>query len=484
MVERTDAGQVGTLRVIALCLHFLLGTLVVLFGQHRDGHGLGEDHRLREGKNVLIDPVETDGKREGEAEEQRQQRHGPVHHLRAASVCALLGLHGLRLIGELAGQLHREHLRQEADDRDDGVQNDIGNRGHATENRHVALADEVVPDEHRGHREVEPDEVEVRQVGECGQRIAHALRNLRNHADLVDLADILKRDGSIADGVADLPGELDDGVLAHLTDVGQRVADNLIQNDDEDHLNQQRQASAERAGVFLLLEFHQFLLHFLLGGTIGAPGIFLFDDSLFRAERCHLDLILLLLDAERDENHLDQNRKQQQRQRIRLRKAVKEAHDIRKGDIDKFHVQTAAYAASFPCLSLFFVVFPIRLFGVGTESFVGHRVIAAAPIRVAAEDAVHGENQPAEKAAFLKRLNGVGRTGRTEPATTPLMRGNILSIQLDEPDAEVFHRRPVLRSAYLRSRSMSCVFLPTMPSRATMTTRCPVFTGVAVSMLL
>ena len=169
MVERTDAGQVGTLRVIALCLHFLLGALIILLGQHRDRHSLGEDDRLCKGKNVLIDPVQTDCKREREAEE-REQRHGPVHHLRAASVCALLFLHRLRLIGELAGQLHREHLREEADERDERIENDVDDRRHSVaEDRHASLADEVVPDEHRGHRQIKPEEIEVRQVGECGQ---------------------------------------------------------------------------------------------------------------------------------------------------------------------------------------------------------------------------------------------------------------------------------------------------------------------------
>ena len=34
-----------------------------------------------------------------------------------------------------------------------------------------------------------------------------------------------------------------------------------IENDDDDHLNDQGQTAAEGAGIFLLLQFHQLLLH-------------------------------------------------------------------------------------------------------------------------------------------------------------------------------------------------------------------------------
>ena len=85
-----------------------------------------------------------------------------------------------------------------------------------------------------------------------------------------------------------------------------------IENDDDDHLNDQGQTAAEGAGIFLLLQFHQFLLHFLLGRAVGASGIFLADHRFFRVQRRHFNLVFLLLDAHRNENDFEQKRKQQQ----------------------------------------------------------------------------------------------------------------------------------------------------------------------------
>ena len=104
-----------------------------------------------------------------------------------------------------------------------------------------------------------------------------------------------------------------------------------------------------------------------------------------------------------------------------MRKAVKQAHDKRKGDIDKFHVKTAL-SGVLSLLVLGFAAIIARLFCVVAEAVIGNGVVAAAAKGIAAGDTADRQDQTTEEASFLKRLKGVGGTGRTEPATASLER--------------------------------------------------------------
>ena len=61
-------------------------------------------------------------------------------------------------------------------------------------------------------------------------------------------------------------------------------------------------------------------------------------------------------------------------------------------------------------------VFPAFVFDDSSEAVLGTGIVPAAREWVTAQNAPNGENESGEKAAFCKRLKGVGRAGRCKPA--------------------------------------------------------------------
>ena len=93
-------------------------------------------------------------------------------------------------------------------------------------------------------------------------------------------------------------------VAAEVDGIGDRVADDREQRDDDRKLNQQRQAAGKRVVAVVRIELLNLHIHLLLGGLVGAAGVFLADGHFLRTQFGHRDLRLLLLDAQREQHDL------------------------------------------------------------------------------------------------------------------------------------------------------------------------------------
>lgn len=107
------------------------------------------------------------------------------------------------------------------------------------------------------------------------------------------------------------------------------------------------------------LGVHQLLLHLLLGGAVGSPGIFFLDCTLPGGKRRLLHHVFLLLDRRWNQHHLhDQGKQQQCDQIVSEGNAVAEIEDPAHGNLQNvpklLDIEGFALLGGIPDLGLLF----------------------------------------------------------------------------------------------------------------------------------
>ena len=136
--------------------------------------------------------------------------------------------------------------------------------------------------------------------------------------------------------------EVRDLILRDVAQVAQRIDDDVVETHDDRKLDEQRETAAGGIEFLLLIHRHQLFLHLLLCRLIVASGVFLADRVRFRREGRLFDLILLLLDRDREQENLHHQREQQDGEHVVVRQRVGETDDISHGDIED--VQNTCHA--------------------------------------------------------------------------------------------------------------------------------------------
>ena len=90
-----------------------------------------------------------------------------------------------------------------------------------------------------------------------------------------------------------------------LGDVGKGALNNCVKQNDNGHLDKERETSRHGVVAFLLLKLHDLLLLFLHCGLVCSTLVFSLDKLDLGGKLCHLDLVLLLLDGEGQEYDLE-----------------------------------------------------------------------------------------------------------------------------------------------------------------------------------
>ena len=149
---------------------------------------------------------------------------------------------------------------------------------------------------------------------------------------------ILQGDAGDACGVNEIVCDAVDHFCCITADILERRNDDVVKDDEDGELNEHRETAAGRIVAFLLVEFHDLTLHFLLGGLVGSALVFAADRHFARTEFRLLNGVLLLLDTEGEQNELHEHGKEKDRQQIVSRERVESGKDASEKFVDSLHL--------------------------------------------------------------------------------------------------------------------------------------------------
>ena len=111
--------------------------------------------------------------------------------------------------------------------------------------------------------------------------------------------------------------------------VGQRLADDVIEREQDEQRDERPEAAARGRDALLLIDGHQLLLILLL-----VVAILGFERLGQRRQARHFQHALLALDGQRQQNDLDDQREQDQREAIVARELIEPLEQIAERDAD------------------------------------------------------------------------------------------------------------------------------------------------------
>ena len=115
--------------------------------------------------------------------------------------------------------------------------------------------------------------------------------------------------------------------VAHIT---KRIYNHVIKRNNYRELNKKRQTSGHRVEVLLRIQLLYLLIHFHLRRLVCSARILFAYSTLHGTELSLFYLVLLLLDAKRKKNNLNDKREQTQRNHIVSADKIAELHNVSK----------------------------------------------------------------------------------------------------------------------------------------------------------
>ena len=284
---------------------------VKLFIEHT-----GQNHVLDDGEHALSDPVDTHDAGHGEADPQRDQRHGQLHALHLLIVRLGLGIGGVGdLHGEIAQRCGNDGDQEQADMRP--VEGVPVPEGHVRRLRQVDAQEIVL----QGHQL-------VRQGLEVGKMLGDELRLEDLGVDLLAVRQKVRAPaklGQLRRNGAALLQKLG----GHAHHGGQREADGAVQRDQDGERDQRPQAAGHGVHALFLVELVHLLLIALL---VVAEFLFQLLEPGGHAGGAHHALLALELEGQHDELHHE--RKENDRDAVVACPVVQLQHQPAKGFCD------------------------------------------------------------------------------------------------------------------------------------------------------